>query len=213
VNVRTHKKLLIVALLFLITGIVLACVHPRTFARMGAEAFILFGAVAVALLSIRFEAFTLRNNIKGGALILAVLAGQFFGNSASTFPFVSWDMFSTVEYRSPSAIQYKAMLANGDEVDFHPAHQIHATGESRVDVKLEQQIAILQNCRGLEEREKLFTQHQHALAAFVRIYNHRNPNNPITALSLYKTTLRLSGQGKPTRDSTFLWSIDFEDQT
>jgi hypothetical protein len=183
----------------------------------GAEILILLSLVAAFFVSVPSIGLWKHASVWSRSCLLSILGlvslGQLVKNSEAMFPFVTWEMFSTVEYAPISAVHLKATLRDGREIEFHPGKEVRIVGESRIDVKIREQVLLLENSKS-PQRTQTEVQHKRTLNALALMHNRRNASNPITAVSVYKSQAlppRSEGEFKPVL--TYLWTVPVGDNT
>jgi energy-coupling factor transporter transmembrane protein EcfT len=119
------------------------------------------------------------------SLVTLVIAGQFTKRSEMFFPFVAWEMFSSVTHAPIAAVQLRGTLRDGSEIDFHPALDLTVVGESRIDLKIRDQVLVLERLKGFQPTA-LESEHRTTIRTLAMMYNRRHSANPITAVAVYK---------------------------
>lgn len=182
----------------------------------GAEAAILIGAIVAALLTTGLpESWRgSRRTFRWGMVLILILVtgGHLLKRSDHTFPFVAWEMFTTVEHKPRAALQYTGKLRDGKEIEFHPARQARVLGDSRIDLKLLQQVELMERSpAGTEQHAKLLSEHKRTVAALGRMHNRRNPENTITEIEVYKAQyLQQREKRRFTVVKRLLWKVALE---
>jgi hypothetical protein len=196
-----------------VIAITVLLIGARTFliAVPGAELLMVFAVLAFFFVSIPIPSAWQKSprwcRIGVLTMVALVMAGHFVKRSETFFPLVSWEMFSSVEHSPVAAVQLKATLRDGTEIQFHPARGLTVLGESRIDTRVREQVLTLERLNPAE-RATLESKHKATLTALAMMYNRRHHINPITAIGVYRTQAvppKVGGDWNPV--FKYLWTI------
>jgi hypothetical protein len=123
-------------------------------------------------------------------LVIAMLGAQLIDGGKRTFPFVVWAMYTRPAFGDPQYYDYSARSQNGREVQLD-VFRVSRTLASRLMFPLREMARELDGAWEESQRQAMIADYETILRAVARMYNRRNPDDPIRTIYVWHCTIPL----------------------
>jgi len=143
-------------------------------------------------------------------LVIAMLGAQLSDGGKRTFPFVVWSMYTRPAYGDPQYYDYSAVSQNGRELPLD-VFRVSRTLSSRLMFPLRDLAREIDRAGEGAQRQAMIADYETMLRAVARMYNRRNPDDPIQSIYVWHCTIPLHAYHTPASiHRRLLWELQVQ---
>lgn len=140
-------------------------------------------------------------------LVIAMLGAQLSDGGKRTFPFVVWSMYTRSAYGDPEYYDYSVVSQSGREMPLD-AFRVSRTLSSRLMYPLRDMARKIDWAGEGSQRQAMIAEYESILRAVARMYDRRNPDDPIQTILVWHCTVPLHAYRTPASiQRRLLWQL------